>query len=339
MGCASSKSVEKSVTVDSIYRPPPASIALFDINTIDEPWLIAAAAAKDQDESKKPTSNNPVVPLPLLEKLESYDVAPKSWSEVSKALQDHLNNPKTALEDDSNVPIKNSPPPPPKINPIQTFDELKKPPPPELAGSRPVSSNSFILRDKQQQSNGINNAVKWRRRDPFESYPEKCPPGNGEGVVLYTTTLRGVRRTFDDCEKARQIVEAYAVEGGVAVDERDVSLHGEYLKEVRELVGEGDATVPRLFVKGRYLGGVDEVLELGETGRLREMMRWVRREGGGGEGRRGCEGCGGVRFVPCLECSGSCKVVVMVEKEGEGEEVERCGKCNENGLMMCPVCH
>jgi glutaredoxin domain-containing cysteine-rich protein 1 len=43
-------------------------------------------------------------------------------------------------------------------------------------------------------------------------------------------------------------------------------------------------------------------------------------------------GCGGARFVPCWECGGSCKVVV-------GDGVERCGKCNENGLIMCPICH
>ncbi|MQL69520.1 hypothetical protein Taro_001813 [Colocasia esculenta] len=111
--------------------------------------------------------------------------------------------------------------------------------------------------------------------------------GGADGVVLYTTTLRGVRRTFEDYERARQLVEAHCMEAGV--DERDVSLHGEYLRELRELVGE-EATVPRLFVKGRYVGGIDEVVEMNETGRL--MLRLVRGEGSGA-GWRGCGNCGG----------------------------------------------
>ena len=53
---------------------------------------------------------------------------------------------------------------------------------------------------------------------------------------------------------------------------------------------------------------------------------------------RGCEGCGGARFVPCWECGGSCKVVVAADG-GAATATERCGKCNENGLMMCPICH
>lgn len=62
------------------------------------------------------------------------------------------------------------------------------------------------------------------------------------------------------------------------MDERDVSLHGEYLRELRGLAGAGDAP-PRLFVMGRYLGGVDAYAKLAESGKLREMMRWARARG------------------------------------------------------------
>ncbi|XP_010925953.1 uncharacterized protein [Elaeis guineensis] len=366
MGSASSKRAVAAAPTD-VYRPPPTSIALFDVGTIEEPWLITATAEDDpkqrQQEKKAITS----VPLPLLEKLETYELAPHSWSEVSKALED--------LKPSLHQP---PPPPPPEANPsrlpppssdpkktpqkagsFHTLEELDaqlsspnenkkppsspprarsppRPPPPELAGFKPVKENSFIIRDRQERESkkAGGDPVRWRRRDPLEGYPERCPPGNGDGVVLYTTTLRGVRRTFEDCERARRAVEAHAVEAGVEVEERDVSLHGEYLKEVRELVGEG-AAVPRLFIRGRYAGGVEEVVELGETGKLREMLRWVAARGGKGKGGwRECEGCGGARFVPCLECNGSCKVV------GEdGKVAVRCGECNENGLVLCPICH
>lgn len=139
-----------------------------------------------------------------------------------------------------------------------------------------------------------------------------------------------------------------------ALDERDVALHGEYLRELRELLAgveeEGGASVPvvpRLFVMGRYVGGAEACAGLAESGKLREMLRWARARGEACAAKdgRGCEGCGGARFVPCWECGGSCKVLVG-GGDGAGAAVtvgggvvERCGKCNENGLMICPICH
>ncbi|XP_062188817.1 uncharacterized protein LOC133892086 [Phragmites australis] len=393
MGCAGSKA-GSDVAVADVYRPPSTSVSLFDISAVEEPWLIATNKSKDadgdeaededdeetdgeeDDEDEKPT--NTVVPLPLLDKLDGFELAPASWSEVSKALEDM----KPAL---NSKPANTKPPPPKKKKkkkkqqqlikqePVQAqqppqqqqqltqtpslaaADEVgkkaplptpalgtveaadRKPPPPELTGRRIVKDNPFLMRDRENKGN-VDGAPKWKRRDPFEGCPERRPPGAaGGGVVLYTTTLRGVRRTFEDCERARELVEACAAAAGVeAVDERDVSLHGEYLRELRELAGEG-AAPPRLFVMGRYVGGAGECAQLAESGKLREMMRWAKARGEACAAKdgRGCEGCGGARFVPCWECGGSCKVVVG----GAGGEVVRCGKCNENGLMMCPICH
>ncbi|KAL6627038.1 hypothetical protein ACP70R_030764 [Stipagrostis hirtigluma subsp. patula] len=380
MGCAGSKA-DADVDVADVYRPPPTSVSLFDISAVEEPWLIANKAADDDEEDdeetddddeeeeddEKPAASTTAVPLPLLDKLDGYELAPASWSEVSKALEDM----KPALN--------SQPPPPPKkkkkkkkkkkqqqqqeqppaqaqptpsvaaadkvsapplpasaIGNVEAADS-SKPPPPELAGRRVVKDNPFLMRDRESHGGG-DGAPRWKRRDPFEGCPERRPPGAaGGGVVLYTTTLRGVRRTFEDCERARELVEDCAAAAGVeAVDERDVSLHGEYLRELRELAGEG-AAPPRLFVMGRYVGGAEACARLAESGKLREMMRWARARGEAcaAKDSRGCVGCGGARFVPCWECGGSCKVVAAAG----GGEVERCGKCNENGLMMCPICH
>ena len=99
MGCASSKAGEDVVVAD-VYRPPPTSVSLFDISAVEEPWLIAKqskAADDDDDEEEEETTDDDdekqpaaktVVPLPLLDKLEGYELAPASWSEVSKALED-----------------------------------------------------------------------------------------------------------------------------------------------------------------------------------------------------------------------------------------------------------
>lgn len=417
MGCASSKDV--AVVADVAYRPPAASVSLFDVSAVEEPWLIAKknaaadagddveAADHSDDESeyeeeeseeeeeaqdaKKPTTG---VALPILDKLDGYELAPASWSEVSKALEDikptldskqttdtkpppkkKKKKKKTKKQQPAAQPQPAPPPqkeqpssqmpsvagtaeagkkaPPPPVTPyLRGSDDAdtKKPAPPELTGRRVVKENPFLLRDREtKNADGTAAAPKWRRRDPFEGYPERRPPGaSGGGVVLYTTTLRGVRRTFEDCERARTTVETCAEAAGLPVDERDVALHGEYLRELRELLlaeaeeqGAGVLPPPRLFVMGRYLGGADACVELADGGKLAEMLRWARARGEACAAKdgRGCEGCGGARFVPCLECGGSCKVVVGGDGSVTSGVVERCGKCNENGLMMCPICH
>ena len=137
-------------------------------------------------------------------------------------------------------------------------------------------------------------------------------------------------------------VETCAEAAGLPVYERDEALHDDYLRELRELLQAADVLPSsRLFVMGRYLSGAEACAELVENGKLAEMLRWARARGEACAAKdgRGCEGCGGARFVPCLECGGSCKVVVGGDGSVTSGVVERCGKCNENGLMMCPICH
>ncbi|XP_057966804.1 uncharacterized protein LOC131157007 [Malania oleifera] len=203
------------------------------------------------------------------------------------------------------------------------------PPPAGTEGLKPVSENAFLVRDRLEKGGGVSRQVV---RDPLSEFPEKCPPGGGDAVVVYTTSLGGVRRTREDCERVKAVLEGH----GVVVDERDVAVHGGYRAELRAVLGE-EAAVPRVFVKGRYLGGAEEVVGMNESGRLGKVLSRAQVERGAG--RRACGGCGGLRFVPCLECGGSCKVV---KKTGGGKvgiiEKERCSECNENGLVHCPVC-
>lgn len=194
-------------------------------------------------------------------------------------------------------------------------------------GYKPVKENIFILRDKMEKEKEGKQAVIDRlKRNPLSDFPEKCPPGGAGSVVVYTTSLRGVRRTYEDCCRARSIFEIHQV----VTDERDVSLHGGFLNELRELLDGEGCSVPRVFVKGRYIGGVEELSELNDSGKLGRLLSRARIETG--LGKQGCDGCGGARFVPCLDCGGSCKVV------RESGVRERCGQCNENGLVRCPAC-
>ncbi|GFP84409.1 uncharacterized protein at5g39865 [Phtheirospermum japonicum] len=165
-----------------------------------------------------------------------------------------------------------------------------------------------------------------------------CPPNGENKVVVYTTTLRGVRKTFEDCNAVRSAIQGL----GVFVCERDISMDRGFRDELRELLsckGSEELIPPRLFVKGRYLGGVEEVMAIVEEGVIGKLFLGLPKSRGGYV----CEGCGGVGFLPCFTCHGSCKAVkeeldVGTEKGKKSAVVVRCSECNENGLVLCPIC-
>lgn len=118
------------------------------------------------------------------------------------------------------------------------------------------------------------------------------------------------------------------------VDEKDVSMDTGFRDELSELLGGGPQSfggLPRVFVKERYVGGVEEVKHLHESGELEQVLEGCERlEEGGGVA---CVGCGDVKFVVCSICNGSSK---LFEEDGDG--FVNCPDCNENGLVRCPIC-
>lgn len=150
-------------------------------------------------------------------------------------------------------------------------------------------------------------------------------PGAEDRVVLYFTSLRGVRRTFEDCYAVRTILRCYKV----YVDERDVSMDSSYRKDLQSVMGEKNVSLPQVFIKGRYLGGAEMIKHLNEMGELRRILETLPLR------ERGvfCDTCGDVRFIPCIKCSGSRKLFDEV-----GGSMKRCSECNENGLVRCPAC-
>ncbi|KAL5219028.1 hypothetical protein ABZP36_019712 [Zizania latifolia] len=170
--------------------------------------------------------------------------------------------------------------------------------------------------------------------DPLAGFKYRCPPGGERAVVLYTTSLHGVRKTFEDCACVRRLLEGLRV----AFLERDVSMHAQYRDELRALLLDLDAAVPvppRLFVDGRYVGGADEVVTMHEQSRLRPVLRRAPRRGAG---EAACAVCGGAWFVVCGACSGSHRLYdAAAASSGSGDRVP-CPGCNENGLVPCPLC-
>uniref|UniRef100_A0A803RB68 Glutaredoxin domain-containing protein n=2 Tax=Cannabis sativa TaxID=3483 RepID=A0A803RB68_CANSA len=149
--------------------------------------------------------------------------------------------------------------------------------------------------------------------------------GTEDRIVVYLTSLRGVRRTYEDCYAVRMIFGGFRV----WVDERDVSMDSAYRKELQTLL-KRKPSLPQVFIRGNYVGGADVIKQLFETGQLAQTLKDFRvREAVGFV----CESCADMRFVPCWNCSGSRKVF----DEDQGS-LSRCLECNENGLIRCPRC-
>ncbi|PKA66828.1 Uncharacterized protein AXF42_Ash003485 [Apostasia shenzhenica] len=241
---------------------------------------------------------------------------------------------------ENNSPIQVTPATDPTrvLKPLFSSEKKQSTVRPKKSGSRRSLSPLFdpelvasFERELQREAEQIKRMVPPTPRNRkanetrklLRSFEEKCPPGGKNSAVLYTTTLRGIRKTFEECNAVRSVMESY----DFRIIERDISMDMRFREELREMMGSREARPPILFVKGRLIGGATEVLRLEEEGELEVLMEGIPRAA------RSCGGCGGVRFVMCKECNGSCKVRDEVKKK-----TVRCGGCNENGLVYCPLC-
>ncbi|XP_009369270.1 uncharacterized protein At5g39865 [Pyrus x bretschneideri] len=149
------------------------------------------------------------------------------------------------------------------------------------------------------------------------------PPDADQRVVIYYTSLRVVRRTFEDCKAVRSILRGFRV----PIDERDLSMDGKFLDELQVITGNKTLTLPMVFIGGLFIGGAEEVIQLHDRGELKRLIERLPVVDS-----RACDLCGGLRFVLCQTCDGSHKV--YFEKIG----FKPCTACNVNGLIMCPSC-
>ncbi|CAK9164173.1 unnamed protein product [Ilex paraguariensis] len=178
---------------------------------------------------------------------------------------------------------------------------------------------SLSTQRRLENASPSNDAVK-------PSEPSISLQGAENRIVVYFTSLRVVRSTFEDCNTVRTILRGFRVK----IDERDLSMDPSFLEELQRILGQLEKTkltLPRVFIGGRYIGGADEIRQLHETGELKKFVEGLPAAQPGT-----CEACGGYRFVLCDECSGSHKC--YSEKIG----FKSCTACNENGLIRCPSC-
>ncbi|XWS43323.1 hypothetical protein CRYUN_Cryun16bG0093000 [Craigia yunnanensis] len=193
------------------------------------------------------------------------------------------------------------------------------------ANSQLQISSEIIVKD-----DSIPEVVKVDTEESpsLTDFEEKCPPGGEESVIFYTTSLRGIRKTFEDCSSIRFLLDSFKI----LVHERDVSMDMEFREELWRILGSR-VIPPKLFIKGRYIGGADEVAGLHEQGKLKKLLEEIPSS----LPNSLCTGCANLRFLICSNCNGCRKV--YAEKEGDHELcMKNCPACNENGLVKCPVC-
>ncbi|KAM8907688.1 glutaredoxin domain-containing cysteine-rich protein 1 [Spinachia spinachia] len=150
-------------------------------------------------------------------------------------------------------------------------------------------------------------------------------------IVIYTTSFRVVRTTFERCQMVGKIFQNHRVK----FVEKNIALDSEYGKELEERckrVGE-PPSLPVVFIDGHYLGGAEKILGMNESGELQDFLTKIERV----QQPQACQTCGGYAFIPCPMCHGS-KMSVFRNCFTDSFKALKCTSCNENGLQPCVSC-
>lgn len=239
----------------------------------------------------------------------------------------------------------------------KSFEELSPDKPFYIKPENLVKSAASSDDDKPSDQNQTDASVEYQSQNTV--IPDfKCFSFGKDKVIVYFTSLRGVRKTYEDCLHVRVILKGL----GLRVDERDMSMHSGFKDELKELLGDEfrGAPLPRVFIGRNYIGGADEIRRLNEEGQLEKVFESCELINSGGkcgnvtDTNKECEACGDVRFVPCESCSGSCKIYYdrdeysyesgdeddsdQTDEDNNDYGFQRCPDCNENGLVRCPIC-
>ncbi|KAK8661962.1 hypothetical protein V6N13_091550 [Hibiscus sabdariffa] len=152
-------------------------------------------------------------------------------------------------------------------------------------------------------------------------------PGTEDRIVVYLTSLRGIRRTYEDCYAVKMIFRGFRV----WVDERDVSMDAAYKKELQSVLRQKTVSLPQVFIKGKYIGGADVIKSMYEVAELAKILDGFPKRQPGFV----CQGCGDARFV--LPMAASTKVLNLENPTQTGEwtvVLPRKGKHRRNSRKI-----
>ncbi|KAK4382932.1 hypothetical protein Sango_2825100 [Sesamum angolense] len=154
------------------------------------------------------------------------------------------------------------------------------------------------------------------------------PKDISESQKAESLECNDVNNLVSDSDKSCYLVGAEGLGLECALT-RGISMDRSYRTELQDALKGQAVSLPQVFVKGKYIGGAEEIKQLNETGELAKLLEGFPLKDQGCV----CVSCGDARFVPCPNCNGSQKV--YEEEEGK---LRRCPDCNENGLVRCSGC-
>ena len=115
----------------------------------------------------------------------------------------------------------------------------------------------------------VNRQNSWQPKKTT-TINSKANDGKCLNVVFYSTTLQPVTKSFKDCNQVREILISLI---GAAFDERNISNHQQHLEELMYALNISAAVVPTIYVKGKYIVGIDSILQLYKKGVLGPMLK------------------------------------------------------------------
>ncbi|XP_022851788.1 uncharacterized protein At5g39865-like [Olea europaea var. sylvestris] len=189
-----------------------------------------------------------------------------------------------------------------------------------------IEGHSELIHAPCCKLNGMEDSGSRERKEDNDEFPsltdfeERCPPDGTDSVIPYTTGLRGIWKTFEDCNAIRFLLESFRV----VHYERDVSMHLEYRDELWRVLGSR-VVPPRVFIRGRNIGGADAVVGLHEKGKLRKLLQGISLT----QSNTLCNACAGIHFVLCFHCNGRRKIAP--EEQANVLSTIRGPDCNESG--------
>ncbi|XP_047209369.1 glutaredoxin domain-containing cysteine-rich protein 1 isoform X2 [Girardinichthys multiradiatus] len=189
----------------------------------------------------------------------------------------------------------------------------------------------FLMVWKLQALQKLGGGSPSDRTTTINITPEMHLPLEFGRIVIYTTSFRVVRTTFERCELVRKIFQNHRVK----FVEKNIALDSEYGKELEEMcrrVGEAPS-LPVVFIDRHYLGGAEKILGMNESGELQDLLTKIERV----QHPQTCQTCGGFAFIPCSMCHGS-KMSVFRNCFTDSFKALKCTSCNENGLQACASC-
>uniref|UniRef100_A0A915K4X1 Glutaredoxin domain-containing protein n=1 Tax=Romanomermis culicivorax TaxID=13658 RepID=A0A915K4X1_ROMCU len=204
---------------------------------------------------------------------------------------------------------------------------------------------------------GVKNKVKMamdslKMKSKWKKNYEELEDGK---VVVYMTSLRVIRPTWESCRSTISILENHSIN----FERRDVNLYPGFWDELKNRLdlgndGDDDNTafleLPQIFVDGVHFADAKRLCELTELGQIKNILAPYMHLN---KSKSLCGECYGFQFVPCRFCHGGKKSNLRIDVENYRKSDStttvndinlyaslrlKCTKCDSSGLIRCDAC-